>query len=178
MEDERRIGGSALRLIIGDVTDLDVECFVYYARSDLLLGSGFGTAISVRGGPAVQEELKKLAPVAVTEAVISSAGNMKARQIIHAVGPRFQEEDLEERLRLTMINVLRLADRKEIRQLGFPAMGAGFYGVPLALCARVMITTIENYLQGESGLEEIILCARDAREYAVFKSELAATIKA
>jgi len=178
MQDERRIGSSVVRLVQGDIADLDVECFVYYARSDLLLGSGFGTAVSVRGGPSVQDELKKLAPVPVTGAVITSAGSMKARHIIHAVGPKFQEENLERQLRLTMMNVLRLADEKGIKQIAFPPMGAGFYGVPLALCAQVMLDIIADYVQGETVLEEVIICARDRREYLPFQAELSAAVGA
>ena len=63
VSDGTRVGRSVIRLIKDDVTDLEVDAFVFYARSDLALGSGFGGAISVRGGPAIQKELEALAPV-------------------------------------------------------------------------------------------------------------------
>ena len=96
MPDELKVKQSLIRLMKGDITALEIEAFVYYARPDLVLGTGFGGAISVRGGPKIQEELKKLGVIRTGEAVTTSAGNMKAKYIIHAAGPRFQEEDLED----------------------------------------------------------------------------------
>ncbi|NQT11809.1 MAG: macro domain-containing protein, partial [Planctomycetes bacterium] len=133
-----RINHCGVRLVRGDVTDLEVDAFVFYAQHDLALGSGFGTAISVRGGPAVQKELEGMGPVATGEAVASTAGNLKADFIIHAVGPRFREDDIEEKLRTTVRNSLKLAEEKEIRRIAFPAMGAGYYGIAPDVCARVM----------------------------------------
>ncbi|MFH1755211.1 MAG: macro domain-containing protein, partial [Candidatus Latescibacterota bacterium] len=95
MADELKVGNSTLRLLICDITDLDIQSFVFYAQHDLMVGSGFGTAIAVRGGPSIQEELKKHGPVNTTDVVVSKAGAMKADHIIHAVGPRFQEKDIE-----------------------------------------------------------------------------------
>ena len=86
------VNNSVVRLVKDDVTDLEVDAFVFYAQHDLALGSGFGTAISARGGPAVQKELEGQGPLATCEVVVSGAGNMKADHIIHAVGPRFQED--------------------------------------------------------------------------------------
>ena len=127
MPDELKVKQSLIRLMKGDITALEIEAFVYYARPDLVLGTGFGGAISVRGGPKIQEELKKLGVIGTGEAVTTSAGNMKAKYIIHAVGPRFQEEDLEGKLRTTTLNVLRQGGEKGIKQLGFPAMGRRFF---------------------------------------------------
>ncbi|MDH4351601.1 MAG: macro domain-containing protein, partial [Gemmatimonadota bacterium] len=77
-----------IRIVRGDITELDVDAFVLYANPDLTLGSGFGTVISVRGGPDVQKELAGFGPVAVGEVVVTGAGDLRARHIIHAVGPR------------------------------------------------------------------------------------------
>ena len=169
-----QIGGRTLKLIRGDLTALDVEAFVFYATSDLQLGSGYGTAVTVRGGPRIQEELGKMGPVQVTEAVVSGAGELKAQHIVHAVGPRFQEEDSEDKLRATIQNSLRAADDKGIKVLAFPPMGAGFYGIPLPVCADVMVSTIIDYLNGETGIQEVIICALDSREYKPFEERMAA----
>ncbi len=172
MPDELKFNKKTIRLMTGDITGLEVEAFVYYARPDLVLGSGFGGAISVRGGPKIQEELKKLGTIATGEAVVSAAGNMKAKYIIHAVGPRFQEEDTEGKLRKTTLNVLRQAGEKGIKQLAFPAMGVGFYGIPLDLCARITLGEVKKHLEGQTSLEEVIFCLRDSREYKPFQEEL------
>jgi O-acetyl-ADP-ribose deacetylase (regulator of RNase III) len=168
---EKTLGRTAVSLIIGDITEIEVDAFVFYARPDLKLGTGFGTAISTRGGPKIQEELDELAPVATGQAVVTGAGKLKAKSIVHAVGPRFQEEGMAGKLRETVLSSLKAAEEKDVKTLALPAMGAGFYGVPLADCARVMVDTLKTYLQGRTGLERAIICVLDAREYAPFESE-------
>lgn len=166
------INNSILRLTKGDITSLDIESFVFYARHDLVLGSGYGTAISLRGGPSVQEELKRLGPLSTGEAVVSSAGEMKAKYIVHAVGPRFQEDDLERKLRTTVLNALQQAESKGITAIAFPAMGAGFYGVPLPVSARVTLESIRDYLEGATRIMEVVVCLLDNREFTPFLSQI------
>ncbi len=165
-----------LRLIRDDLTALDVEAFVFYARPTLELGSGFGSAITRRGGPAIKKELDAIGSIAVTQAVVTSGGNLNARHIVHAAGPAFQEPDLEAKLRATVANALRAAEAAGIRQVALPAMGAGFYGVPLPVCARVMVDVLTHYLAGTSPLREVIICANDGREYRAFEAVLAAHV--
>jgi O-acetyl-ADP-ribose deacetylase (regulator of RNase III) len=83
----------AITIVKGDITNIEIDSFVFYARDDLKLGSGFGNAIAMRGGPAVRKELEKHGPLKVTEAIATTAGDMKAKFIIHADGPKFQEEN-------------------------------------------------------------------------------------
>jgi len=173
MPDDRKINGNLLRLIKGDITDLDIESFVFYAQHDLALGSGYGTAITMRGGPSVQKELNELGPVQTTEVVISSAGEMKAKHIIHAVGPRFQEKDLENKLKTTVINCLKQAEEKGIQAIAFPPMGSGFYGVPLDTSARITLDTISKYLSNNTKLKEVVVCLLDNREYKPFQKHFA-----
>jgi O-acetyl-ADP-ribose deacetylase (regulator of RNase III) len=168
---EKQINQTKLRLDKGDITDMEVEAFVFYAREDLQLGSGFGNAIAVRGGPTIQKELDELGSAKLEDAVITGAGNMKAKYIVHAVGPKFQEEDLEKKLANTMIKTLKKAEEKGIKQLAFPAMGAGFYGIPLETCAQVMLDTIKGYLRNSANFEEVIIRVLDTREYDPFEAK-------
>ena len=163
---------SKLRLERGDLTAMDIESIVFYARHDLNLGSGFGSAIALRGGPSIQEELTTLGTIATGEAVVTNAGGLKAKYIIHAVGPRFQEADIDAKLRTTMSSTLRAADEKKINSIAFPPMGTGFYGIPLDLCARVMMEEINNHLSGTTSLKEVVICVMDNREYKAFRSVL------
>jgi O-acetyl-ADP-ribose deacetylase (regulator of RNase III) len=167
-----QINQSVVRLIKDDVTDLDVDAFVFYAQSDLVLGTGFGGAIGVRGGPAIQKELTELAPVGIGEAVVSDAGKLKAKHVIHAVGPKFQEEDTEGKLRTTVLNSLRRAEDVGVERLAFPAMGAGYYGIPSDLCARVMLEVIKNHLEGETGIKEVIICVLDTGQKNAFEAQI------
>lgn len=173
MPEERVVGKTRVRIEKGDLTNMDVDAFVFYAQHDLKLGSGFGTAISGRGGPSIQKELAEIGSIETCDAVMSGAGNLKAKHIIHAVGPRFQEEDIEGKLRKTMENTLRLADENGIKTLAFPPMGTGFYGIPLDLCAKVMLESIKRHLEGGSELEEISIITLDKREFTPFKARLA-----
>jgi O-acetyl-ADP-ribose deacetylase (regulator of RNase III) len=170
---EKQFRDSNLKIQKGDLTDLNIESFVFYAREDLKLGSGFGTAISVRGGPSIQEELDKLAPIKMCEAVITNAGEMKAGFIVHVVGPRFQEEDMDGKLRTAIVNALKAADKKGIADIAFPPMGAGFYGVPLDQSARITLNTIKEYLLGDTTLKNVTVCLLDNREYRQFEREFA-----
>jgi O-acetyl-ADP-ribose deacetylase (regulator of RNase III) len=171
---QTRIGRTSFRLVKGDITDLAVDAFVFYAQPSLALGSGFGTAMSVRGGPTIQSELQGLGPLSTGEAVVTAAGKLKAQYIIHAVGPRFQEEDTPRKLRATVLRALELADEKGIARVAFPAMGAGYYGIPASLCARVMRETFQTYLAGATGIGEIVICVLDTPQYQAFQTALAA----
>jgi O-acetyl-ADP-ribose deacetylase (regulator of RNase III) len=164
------IENCTLRLIQQDITDFEVEAIVFYARPDLSLGAGFGSAITRRGGPSVKAELDKIGSINPTEAAVTSGGNMKARYIVHAAGPVFQEERIEEKLRTTILNVLRCAEEKGIRQIAFPPMGAGFYGIPLSSSREIMIRSIREHLAKGGAMREIVICANDPREYRAFQA--------
>jgi O-acetyl-ADP-ribose deacetylase (regulator of RNase III) len=172
MSDQMQVKNTTVKLIKGDITDLEIQSFVFYAREDLELGSGFGTAIAMRGGPSVQEELKQLGGADATSAVVTKAGNMKAEFIVHAVGPKFQEEELETKLETTILNALKEADAKGITAIAFPPMGAGFYGVPLPTSANITLSTIKEYLNGDTGIKEVVVCLMDNREFEPFQQKL------
>ncbi len=172
MSESRTIQNCHLRLIQQDITDLEVEAFVFYSRPDLALGAGFGSAITRRGGPSIKAELDKTGSIGLTEAVVTSGGKLKARYVVHAAGPAFQEEQIETKLQKTISNALKRAEEKGIRQIALPLMGAGFYGVPLNSCPKLMIGAFQEYLKKGSELKEIIICANDGREYRAFQSAL------
>ena len=119
-----KFGDTVVHLLRGDITELEVDAFVFYAQSDLALGSGFGGMIAVRGGASIQKELDELAPVPHLEAVVSGAGKLKADFIIHAVGPKFQEQETEAKLLSTMHSALKRADEAAVERLAFRARGA------------------------------------------------------
>jgi len=173
VSDGTQIHQTLIRLIKGDITDLDIEAFVFYAENDLKLGAGFGNAIAVRGGPTIQKELDALAPVETGQAVISAGGDLKAEYVIHAVGPKFQEADTEAKLRTTMLNVLRLADERGITRIAFPAMGAGYYFVPNDVCARTVMDSLTTHLRGATGIREVVICVLDTPQFKAFEAALA-----
>jgi len=166
---ENKINDTIIRLQKGDQTAMKIESIVHYASPDLVLGAGFGSAIAARGGASIQEELKPFGTIATGEAVVTAAGELNSNYIIHAVGPRFQEEDTEQKLETTMQSVLGAAKDKGILKIAFPPMGTGFYGIPLDVCAHVMLQSIKNHVSDGSSLNEIIICVLDDREYKAFQ---------
>ena len=169
-----KIRDSVVRLVRADITELEVDAFVYYAAADLVLGSGFGGMITVRGGASIQKELDELAPVAELGVVTSGAGKLAAEYILHVVGPRFREDDIDAKLLIAMENTLGEAEEKGIKTLAFPAMGAGYYGIPSPVSARVMLTALESHLGGDSGLEEVTICVLDGPQFKAFEAVIKA----
>ncbi len=173
MTDVKRINRTTIRLVRDDITQVATDAMVHYARPDLNLGTGYGNAIAVRGGPSIQLEATKLAPVEVGEAVATKGGELPAKYVIHAVGPRFQEADTEGKLRRTALSALRLAKELGVKSIAFPPMGTGFYGVALDVSAQATLGAIaECATQGKTTIEEVILCVRDPRELKPFQNAL------
>ena len=172
MTEKKKLKNGNITLIKADITDTEIDSFVFYAQDDLKLGSGYGNAIAVRGGPSIRKELEKLGPIKVTEAVATAAGNMKAKFIVHANGPKFQEENTEQKLKATIENALKCAEAKGVASIAFPPMGAGFYGVPLDKSTAITTQTIANYMNNGSKLKEVVLCALDNREYKAFQAQI------
>ena len=171
---EVAVNGKLIRLQKGDLTALPVDAVVFYARQDLQLGSGFGGAIQSRGGTAIKAELDKIGSVEMGGAVITSAGNMHCRHIIHACGPKFRESDTEKKLRKCMQSALEQASAARLKTVAFPPMGAGFYSIPLDLVVKVMFDEVQQFLKTATSIEEVIICVLDDREFKAFKPQLEA----
>jgi O-acetyl-ADP-ribose deacetylase (regulator of RNase III) len=169
---EKKIGNKAIRLVRGDITDMEVEAFAFDITADCQLGSGYGGGIAQRGGKAVQEELNAIGTLPTGEAAVTAAGKMKAQHIIHTNGPKFLEPDPEEKLRKATQSVLRRADEKGITQLALPPIGTGLYQVPLDLCANVMVDTVAEHLNGKTSLEVVSFVALDSREYKPLQAKI------
>jgi O-acetyl-ADP-ribose deacetylase (regulator of RNase III) len=168
---ERTIGGKRLRMVRGDITELDVEAFVFDITEDAKLGSGFGGAIQQRGGVVIQKELDAIGSVPTGEAVVTQAGILKAEHIIHVNGPKFREEDEKVKLERAVTSALARAEEKGVKSLAFPPIGTGMYQVPLDLCANVMVDTISRHLANGSNLEEVLIVVQDPREIKPFEAK-------
>ena len=169
---ELKINNSIVQIKKDDLTSMDIEAIGFYAQNNLALGSGFGNAIAVRGGASIQEELIQFGTIPTCQVVITGAGDLKAKYIIHAVGPKFQERDIEQKLHKTMINALKAAEAKGLRDIAFPPMGAGFYGIPLPVCAQIMTDAFIEYLSQQTLIEKIVICVMDNKELKTFQNAL------
>jgi O-acetyl-ADP-ribose deacetylase (regulator of RNase III) len=163
---------SVLELIDGDITEMQTDAIVNAANAQLVLGGGVAGAIRRKGGPTIQEECNKKGPTFVGGAVITTGGNLKAKYVIHAVGPRMGEGNEDEKLRNTTLNSLKLADENNLKSISFPAISAGIFGFPIARCAEIMLKTTIDYLKGQTGLEKVVFCLYGRDSYEVFASRL------
>ena len=169
---QKKIGNRTISLVRGDITDLDVQAFVYDITEDAQIGTGYGGAIAQRGGPSVQQELEAIGSCPTGEAVVTSAGSMKAKHIIHVNGPKFHYPDTPDKLRRATRAALQRAEETGITQLAFPPVGTGLYQVPLDLCAEVMVGTVEEHLSGDGRLEEVLFVALDTREFEPLQAQI------
>ena len=169
---QREIAGKRIRLVEGDITVAKAEAFVFDITEDCQLGSGYGAAIAARGGKTIQEELDHVGACPTGTALVTGAGRLKAKHIIHTNGPKFFEPDTEGKLARATRACLERAREAGVKQLAFPPIGTGLYQVPLDVCARVMVDTVVDFLERETGVEEVLFVALDRREFVPFEQRI------
>jgi len=167
-----RVGRSIVELVKGDITELEVDAIVNAANSRLKMGGGVAGAILRKGGWSIQEECDKIGYCPVGGAVITGAGKLKAKYVIHAVGPRMGEGDEDRKLRNATLNSLKLAEKHGIKSIAFPAISTGIFGFPKDRCAKIMLRTAVDYLKAGSSIERVIFCLYDDETYQIFAEEL------
>ena len=170
---ELKIKNSRIKLLQGDITELDTDVIVNAANAQLIMGGGVAGAIRRKGGPSIQEECNKIGGTFVGGAKITTGGNLKARHVIHAVGPRMGEGEEDEKLNNATLNSLKLADEHNLKSIAFPAISAGIFGFPITRCAEIMLSTTIDYLKGQTRLKKVIFCLFGRDAYEVFENRLA-----
>jgi len=166
------INDTLIILVKGDITDMVAEAIVNAANTKLILGSGVAGAILARGGNSIQDECNEIGHCDVGSAVITGAGNLPAKNIIHAVGPIMGSGDEDRKLTNTTMSVLEIAELNHIRSLAFPAISTGVFGYPNNRCAKVMLSSTIAFLRSGSDIDRIFFCLFDDDTYSVFESEL------
>jgi len=165
---------SSLEVIQGDITKLDVDAVVNAANSSLLGGGGVDGAIHRAGGPAILEECQQIrnrqGGCKTGEAVITTGGNLKAKHVIHTVGPVWnggsnREPELLER---AYRNSLKLAVENSCATIAFPNISTGIYGYPKHEAATVAVNTVKAFLKTHSDLQ-VTFCCFDEENYAIYK---------
>ena len=129
-----KIRNSIIEIIQADITDMQTDAIVNAANSQLILGGGVAGAIRSKGGPSIQAECDKIGGTFVGGAVITTAGNLKANHVIHAVGPRQGEGREDEKLKNATLNSLKVADENNLKSISFPAISTGIFGFPIEKC--------------------------------------------
>jgi O-acetyl-ADP-ribose deacetylase (regulator of RNase III) len=170
---ERTIEGATIRLVSEDLTERDVDAIVNAANSHLQHGGGVAGAIVRKGGQVIQEESDRIGYVPVGGAALTGAGRLKARHVIHAVGPRMGEGDEDRKLASAITSVLKLAAEKGLRSLSVPAISAGIFGFPKDRCARILVGETAAFLKRrETTLALVEFCIFDREAYSYFQQEI------
>jgi O-acetyl-ADP-ribose deacetylase len=166
------VNNTYLQLEQGDITDSVADAIVNAANSNLILGAGVAGAIRHKGGPSIQEECDRIGSCPVGHAVITSAGKLPARFVVHAVGPKWGEGHEVEKLRNAAISSLRCAEEKGLKSIAFPAISTGIYGFPLKLAAETLLNAVWQYLSNETGIKTVKFILFDIESFNIFKDQL------
>jgi O-acetyl-ADP-ribose deacetylase (regulator of RNase III) len=161
---EFKIGKTTVRLVRGDITEMEADAIVNAANSSLMGGGGVDGAIHRKGGPKILEECKKIREtdwpdgLPTGKAVITSAGNLKAKRVIHTVGPIWRDgkHGEPELLAQAYRNSLRLAVSKELMSIAFPSISTGAYGYPIEQASRIALKAVKEFLERENSLYEVV----------------------
>ena len=145
---EIKVGQSVLALVEGDITQQDTEALVNAANSALRVGGGVDGAINRAGGPKIQEECRRIGGCPTGQAVITTGGNLKAKYVIHAVGPIYRDgrQGEPELLASCYRESLKLASNTGIKSVAFPSISTGVYSYPVADAAHIALKTVKEYL--------------------------------
>jgi O-acetyl-ADP-ribose deacetylase (regulator of RNase III) len=154
---ELRINKNTLSLVEGDITKQDTEAIVNAANKSLRGGGGVDGAIHRAGGSKILEECIKIGGCETGEAVITTGGNLKAKHVIHTVGPIYRDGRHGELklLENAYRNSLELASAKGIKTIAFPSISTGAYGYPLEEAAVIALKTAITYLKEHTDIELI-----------------------
>lgn len=166
---------AAIELQQGDITKLEVDAIANAANARLAGGGGVDGAIHRAGGPAIMAECREIGFCPTGTAVVTTAGRLNARYVIHAVGPVYRNgtqgepEMLEDAYRAC----LQLADSHVVTSIAFPSISTGVYGYPIEKAAPIALETVARHLQHGSSLERVVFVLFSAADYAVYAEALA-----
>lgn len=167
-----------LQAIQGDITKVKANAIVNAANSSLLGGGGVDGAIHRAGGPAILEACKQIVakqgPCKTGEAVITTAGNLPAKFVIHTVGPVWHGGNNGEAQKLAACykNSLRLAVEHGCKAVAFPAISTGVYGYPRQEAAAVAVAAVVDFLKTTPRLEHVLFVCFDAASLQTIQREL------
>jgi O-acetyl-ADP-ribose deacetylase (regulator of RNase III) len=176
MRNEFKVGKATVRLVRGDITEMATDAIVNAANSSLMGGGGVDGAIHRKGGPKILEECKRIRAkewpqgLPTGKAVITSAGNLKARHVIHTVGPvwRGGNHGEPELLAQAYQNSLRLAVAKGLKTVAFPSISTGAYGYPVEDACRVALEAVKEFLEKEDSLDEVVFVLFSESAFEVY----------
>ncbi len=170
---ETTVGSARLRLVQGDITLASTDAIVNAANSRLQHGGGVAAAIVRRGGEQIQRESDALGTCAEGDAVVTGAGRLQARYVIHTVGPRGGDPQGDQKLASAIRRSLERAEELGLHSISAPAVSSGIFGFPRDRCAQILLQVAAEYLAEHpaSSLQQVDFCLFDDGTLAVFAEE-------
>jgi O-acetyl-ADP-ribose deacetylase (regulator of RNase III) len=173
---EFQIGKATVLLVRGDITEMETDAIVNAANSSLMGGGGVDGAIHRKGGPKILEECKKIRAADWPEglptgkAVMTSAGNLKAKHVIHTVGPiwRGGNRGEPELLAQAYQNSLRIAVSNGLKTVAFPSISTGAYGYPIENANRIALKAVKDFLEKENKLSKVVFVLFSEHDLKVY----------
>ena len=168
---ERKINNRTLRLVQGDITERNVDAIVNAANSNLQHGGGVAGAIVRKGGQIIQQESNKISYVSVGSSVVTGAGELPCKIVIHTVGPRMGEGEEDNKLKNAINSALMTAIQQGNRSISIPAISAGIFGFPKDRCAEILMGESRKVLTSDQqfSLEMVEFCIFDDETLGYFK---------
>jgi len=167
---ERIFSGKKIVLIQGDVTDSETDAIVNAANNHLWMGAGVAGAIKAKGGVEIEKEAMAKGPIQVGEAVVTSAGKLRAKYVIHAAVMGQDLQTSEKYIRDATLNSLKRAEELKLASIAFPALGTGVGGFPIDMCAEAMINTAVKFLIEIKSVKKIQFVLFRKRDFDIFNS--------
>lgn len=169
---ERHIGSVTVRLVEGDICDQDLDAIVNAANNQLWMGGGVAGAIKRRGGVAIEREATAKGPILIGESVVTGAGQLKARHVIHAAVMGRDLRTNADYIRKATLSALARAKELGLTSIAFPALGTGVGGFPVGECARIMLGALAEHARGGTTLETVAFALFGREAYDAFLSAL------
>lgn len=163
-----------ITLLQGDITKMETDAIVNAANSSLLGGGGVDGAIHRAGGPAILEECRKIRDrqgrCAPGEAVITTAGRLPAKYVIHTVGPVWNKGSEEEKalLRTAYMNSLQLAAKHDVQTIAFPNISTGVYRFPKQVAAEIAVAAVTDFLKNDNKISNVIFVCFEKENYDIY----------
>jgi len=157
-----------------DITLARVDAIVNPANEGLQLGAGVAGAIRRRGGKSIQEECDRIGGCAIGEAVVTGAGNLPARWVIHAVGPRWHGGEQGEEMALASAVLAALSRAEEIgaRSVALPAISTGVFDFPVERAAEISVAMATSFSRNARNVQRILFCLNDEGSFEIFRREV------
>ncbi len=174
MTAKARIGQSTIEVVQGDITLQDTEAIGNAANAALAGGGGVDGAIHRAGGPSIMAELKaKYKGCPTGSAVITGGGNLKAKYVIHAVGPRYSGSPRDSELLASAYRTsLQLCSEHKIKSIAFPSISTGVYGYPVEEASRIALKTVADYLEKDQDIQLVRFVLFDQKTYQAYAKAL------